>query len=403
MITRSSHAPTAQARNQQASTANLTATQLATSIEGFKKKPELKPPATLQKHIFDYIIQQDHPNKSSPLYTDLDARYRPAVAAFSQFMTKHPEASSQAILNHARQIHANFVVTKSATDTTQPQPGPVNNPKNDASKGPIDPKKPIYVPLDANGQYNKTALQQLAKQGLGTIPELNSESILALETKNKDKWKEYNKNVKLEAPIAGSYTTESPYDNPAKSAYPEVNFLPDGKTKPAAWTLANGPLRDVPNGAAIAWAATKYGYGDEPSLIKLAFACEVESKLRADYRQNSKDVYNPITGGAIGLFQLDPNWHSIEHGFNIFRNADMALGLMRYHPDFKPKGKIDHDMPAYNTGNPSATWNDGQGPYRNIDDLYLDYTTQKKNNPRLSVFDYMAGANKAHYDAIRNK
>jgi hypothetical protein len=211
--------------------------------------------------------------------------------------------------------------------------GPGSNPGNVAGQGDVDPTKPITVPLDSDGKYDKKALDALAKQGLSGI---DSSSIKDDSSKGGD---------------PGAATT-------------------------AGWVLANGPLKGIQNGAAIAWGCYDNGYTSNEDLLYSAGEASVESANStnqgtfngSNYTQKNSDIVAANTGGAEGLFQLDPHWHNTANAFNPFVNADRTMFIMKTMPG-SDGSSIQHDAPHYNTGDASSTWATAQGLYPTIPGL----------------------------------
>lgn len=204
---------------------------------------------------------------------------------------------------------------------------------NVAGQGNVDPNKPIYVPI-VNGKYDMNALDALAKQGLNGID------------------------------------PNSALDNTNKGGDP-------GQTTNDNWTIANGPLAGIKNGAAIAWGCYKNGYTSNDDLLNAAAVASVESRNSINngqsngsgYTQSNSDIFAPNTGGAQGLFQLDPHWNSTQDAFNPFVNSIRAISLMK---KIGNGSSIAHDAPTYNTGDPNATYATAQGGYHTIPGIVSD-------------------------------
>jgi len=185
-----------------------------------------------------------------------------------------------------------------------------------------------------NGQYDPKALDALAQQGLGGI-------------------------------------------DPTTAAADSGKGGDPGKSTQASWTIANGPLAGIKNGVPIAWGCYKNGFTSSDDLLNAAAVASIESTNSKNngqsngsgYTQNPADNFAPNTGGAEGLFQLDPHWHSTQDAFNPFVNSIRAISLM------KSMGKgatIAEDAPCYNTGNPGTTYAQAQGGYTTIPGIVAD-------------------------------
>jgi hypothetical protein len=187
-----------------------------------------------------------------------------------------------------------------------------------------------------NGKYDMKALDALAEQGLEGI---SPESAMDDSTKGGD-------------PGAATALSKS------------------------GWVLANGPLKGIKNGAAIAWGAYKNGYTSDRDLLFAAGETSVESANStnngqfngSDYVQKDSDVVAANTGQAKGLFQLDGHWHNTANAFNPFVNAGRAMNIMKTMPG-SDGSSIEHDAPHYNTGDASSTWATAQADYKKVPDM----------------------------------